>query len=83
MDARQLKDKKICSIETVSKSDLVDIQTVKIDSALTDPERMFRYLEQIRNPYCFLCGDTPVGISFADEQQDLSIALIHYFCTLK
>ncbi len=83
MDAQQFKDKTTYSIENVSKSDLVDIQTVKIDSALTDSERMFRYLEQIRNPYCFLCGDTPVGISFADEQQELSTVLIHYFCTLK
>ena len=83
MDAQQFKDKTTYSIENVSKSDLVDIQTVKIDSALTDSERMLRYLEQIRNPYCFLCGDTPVGISFADEQQELSTVLIHYFCTLK
>ena len=83
MDAQQFKDKTTYSIENVSKSDLVDIQTVKIDSALTDSERMFRYLEQIRNPYCFLCGDTPVGISFADEQQELSTVLIHYFVTLK
>ena len=83
MDAQQFKDKTTYSIENVSKSDLVDIQTVKIDSALTDSERMFRYLEQIRNPYCFLCGDTPVGISFADEQQELSTVIIHYFCTLK
>ncbi len=83
MDAQQFKDKTTYSIENVSKSDLVDIQTVKIDSALTDSERMFRNLEQIRNPYCFLCGDTPVGISFADEQQELSTVLIHYFCTLK
>ena len=64
MDAQQFKDKTTYSIENVSKSDLVDIQTVKIDSALTDSERMFRYLEQIRNPYCFVYFSFSVIFSF-------------------
>ena len=45
-----------------------------------------RILEQIKNPYCFLCGETPVKIQFAPkdtEKADLGEKLKRYFLTLK
>ena len=47
-------------IENAGKSGLADIRDVEIDGSLPEPERLRRYLEQIKNPYCFLCGEVPV-----------------------
>ena len=41
------------------------------------------YLEQIVNPYCFLCGDTPVRIRFVAEDRTLKQSLCDYFLSLK
>lgn len=70
-------------IETIDKSELVNIQDVKIDTDLPAPARMLRYLEQIKNPYCFLCGEIPVKISFSSDGDELSELLKRYFITLK
>ena len=44
-----------------NKDELVDIETVHIDPDLPPAERLLNYLEQIKNPYCFRCGDTACG----------------------
>jgi hypothetical protein len=46
-------------------------------------EKMQSYLEQIVNPYCFLCGDTPVKICFVTESKTLKQSLCDYFLSLK
>ncbi len=71
------------SIEDISKDGLVDICGVKIDTSLPGTLRMLQYLEQIQNPYNFLCDGIPVHISFVNEEQELSKTLVDYFRTLK
>ena len=71
------------SIEDIPRDSLVDIRGVKIDSGLSGTLRMLQYIEQIQNPYNFLCDGTPVHISFVDEEKELSKVLAGYFCTLK
>jgi hypothetical protein len=46
-------------------------------------KKMQSYLEQIVNPYCFLCGDTPVRIRFVAEDRTLKQSLCDYFLSLK
>ncbi len=75
----QLEKMKYRSIEEIDRSELVDIQNIKIDTQLPSDIRMLQYLEQIKNPYCFLCGDTPVRISFQEEGKELDDLLKHYF----
>jgi hypothetical protein len=70
-------------IEQISKSALVDVKTVKIDVTLPVVERMSRYLEQVKNPYCFMCGKTPVQVSFKADGRELSTLLSSYFMGLK
>lgn len=70
-------------LEEVDKSKLINIQEVKIDTSQPAPIRMLRYLEQVKNPYCFLCGETPVKINFSSEGGELSELLKRHFIHLK
>ena len=55
-----------------------DIEKIRIDSSLPLEQRMKQYLERIKDPYCFLCGKTPVRICFSPEGEDLDTKLKHY-----
>lgn len=71
------------NLEEIDKSGLINIQEVKIDTSLPAPVRMLRYLEQIKNPYCFLCGETPVKICFSSGGSELGGLLKRHFIDLK
>ena len=71
------------SIEDIPGDSLGDIRSVTIDSGLPGTLGMLQYIEQIQNPYNFLCDGTPVHISFVNEEKELSEVLTRYFCTLK
>lgn len=47
-------------IENLELSTLINVEQVVIDQNLPVTERMMEYLEKVKNPYCFLCGETPV-----------------------
>lgn len=75
--------KEIEEIEEIKKEDLVEITNIKIDPNASSSEKIKSYLEQIKNPYCFLCNDTVVKISFSEEGKELSELLKQYFTALK
>jgi hypothetical protein len=83
LTSNQLAEMGRTEIEQVNKSGLVDITSVKIDTSLPPAQRMQNYLEQIKNPYCFLCGKTPVQISFKPDGKELDGLLGSYFLGLK
>ena len=83
MLAEQLESMSQDSIEDIPRDSLTDIRGVKIDTGLPGNLRLLRYLEQIQNPYNFLCDGIPVHISFVNEERELSKILVDYFCTLK
>ena len=66
-----------------SIDELVDIRDVKLDSSLGQAERIQSFLTQIKNPYCFRCGDAVVSIHFADKGNSLDSLLKNYFMGLK
>ena len=51
-------------IRTVDPKDLVDIKDVTIREELPLPERVRDYIQQIKNPYCYLSHGTVVKIRF-------------------
>ncbi|MFR5845627.1 MAG: DUF6870 family protein [Oscillospiraceae bacterium] len=59
------------------------IFVISILTVLCQQQKMQSYLEQIVNPYCFLCGDTPVRIRFVAEDRTLKQSLCDYFLSLK
>ena len=74
IDSLQLQEMKSVDITQADRSKLVDIKSVHIDSSLPAAQKVKGYIEQIKNPYCFLCGDTPVT---------LKKSLSDYFLSLK
>lgn len=83
MSAEWLENMNQESIEDIPGDSLTDIRNVKIDASLSGILRMLQYLEQIQNPYNFLCHGTPVHISFVNKERELSRVLIDHFRTLK
>ena len=67
----------------VDRSQLVDISTIKTDKNLPAAQRMEQYLAQVKNPYCFLCGDSVVRLRFNDDGNDLKSSLKNYFISCK
>jgi len=67
----------------IDRASLVDIRTIRIDKNLPAAERMEQYLEQIRNPYCFLCGESVIRLRFNDDAGDLKSHLKNYFVSCK
>ena len=65
-------------VRTVSRDDLVDIRDVHIDRSLPKEERIRSFVQQIRNPYCFKCGNVVVKTSFADTDVTLEERMEHY-----
>ena len=79
----QLQEMRSIDITQVDRSTLADIRSIHIDGTLSTAQRMQSYLEQIGNPYCFRCGDTPVRIRFVSENKTLKQSLCDYFLSLK
>ena len=65
------------------RSQLVDINAVKIDPNLSVAQRMEQYLGQVKNPYCFLCGDSVVRLKFHEEGGELKDHLKNFFISCK
>ena len=55
-------------IQTVDPKDLVDIKDVTIREELPLPERVRDYIQQIKNPYCYLSHGTVVKIRFTGSR---------------
>ena len=51
--------------------DLVDIRSVAVNKELPREQRIAEFVQQIRNPYLFKCGDIVVKASFAPNGQTL------------
>ena len=67
----KLEEMKNLDIRTVDPQSLVDRRTVRINKDLPQKERLKQYVEQIKNPYCYLDGDVVVKVSFTDESVTL------------
>ena len=52
-------------------------------TGVRESEILMDYLEKIKNPYCFRCGDAVVSIHFADKGNSLDSLLKNYFMGLK
>ena len=64
--AERLKRMAQTDIRTVDKNTLVERSTVKFDPAMSREERILSFIEQIKNPYCYLDDGVVVKVSFMD-----------------
>ncbi len=66
-DYDTLNAMKSVDIRTVDKNTLVDLNSVHIDDTKPIPERIYSFLQQIGNPYCFRIGDVAVKVNYRQE----------------
>lgn len=83
LTVKQLDEMNQLDIEKIDKSGLVDIRGIKIDTNLPPEQRMIDYLEQIKNPYCFLCGDSAVRVRFEPMGVELRSKIKDFFISMK
>ena len=76
-----VNEMKSIDIRTVNREELVDIRDVIIDRTLSKEERVRSFVQQIKNPYCFRCGDVIVKTSFANTETTLEDCVEHYLRT--
>ncbi len=79
----ELNEMSRMEITDIDRMSLVDITTIRIDQTLPIETRMQQYLKQIRNPYCFLCGGTPVRVRFSETEKTLDDAVKCHYLSLK
>lgn len=78
-DLRELKN---VDIRTIEKDALVEIKKVKIDPELERRERISSFVQQIKNPYCFICDGVIVKIGYTETEDTLEEKLSEYFLSL-
>lgn len=66
------------SPKTVDRSRLVQRSSVRLDLSAPREERLRDFIQQIKNPYCYLDGKTVVKISFANTDTTMEDCLEHY-----
>lgn len=71
------------NIETINREELADLSAIHIRQDLSYEEKILDFLERIKNPYCFLCGDVPVRVCFTDNGPNLGQTLENYFIRIK
>lgn len=65
--------------KTVDRSTLVQRDSIRLEPAAAQDDRLRDFIRQIRNPYCYLDGKTVVKISFSKTDTTLEDCLEHYF----
>lgn len=77
-----VEEMKNVDIRTVDRDALVDIRDVKIDRTLPKEQRLRSFVELIKNPYCFKCGEVVVKMAFSDTEATLEDRMEHYLRSL-
>jgi len=65
------------------KEERVDINTIAIDTEAPIAIRVQQFLEQVKNPYAYKCGDVAVNIEFTPKGKSLREAMISHFTAQK
>lgn len=71
MTVKHLEEMSQSELEKPNRTELVDIRTINIDTSLPLQQRITDYLEKVKNPYYFLCGETTVHIRFEPRGDEL------------
>lgn len=59
--------------------EIVNIEDIKVNTALPKEARTRKFVEEIRNPYRFLVDDVIVNVVFTDSKNTLQDRLQQYF----
>ena len=76
--AERLRRMAQMDIRAVGRETLVERSTVKLDPGLSREERILSFIEQIKNPYCYLDDGVMLKISFINTDVTLEERLEEY-----
>lgn len=76
--AEELRQMRTLDLSSIDRESLVDIRSVKIDTALPVEERIADFIRQIKNPYFFKCGDLVIQSIFPDTEATFADRLKQY-----
>lgn len=80
MAVDELEEMKKVDIRTVDINTLADIGEIKINRELPKKERMLSFINEVRNPFCFICNGMVVKTSYSDTNESLENKLAR-LCT--
>lgn len=83
LTVRQLEKMSQIRLDNSDKTGFSDICKIKLDTSLSPEQKMMDYLEQVKNPYHFLCCGSAVHIIFDPEGCELESKLKNFFINLK
>ena len=63
---------------TVDRSTLMQRSSVRLDPSAPREDRLRDFIQQIKNPYCYLDGKTVVKISFTNTATTIEDCLENY-----
>ncbi|MDW2798847.1 hypothetical protein RZO55_14815 [Clostridium boliviensis] len=78
LNADELQQLRAMDPSSIDIDSLVDIRSVKINTALPKEERIADFIKQIKNPYLFKCGDLIIQSVFPDTEITLTDRLKQY-----
>ena len=65
----------------VNIDNLADIRNVTIDTSLPVDERKKSYIQQIKDPHLYRCGDTIIRVSYGSKGITMRDLLIQYLAS--
>ena len=83
INTARLEQLRQVDIDTTNKTELIDLNNVKVDGAAPVAERLEQYLSQLKNPYAFRVGEIAVKITFSEDGKSINDAITNYLSGLK
>lgn len=83
LSAQELEQMKSVDIGAVSAESLPDVSGMAFNNALPRLERITRFLQIVKNPYCFCIGGVGVKIEFAENGPSLQDTLTDFLIRQK
>ena len=78
LTTQELEQMKSVDIGAVAAESLPDVSGMTFDNALSRKERISRFLQTVKNPYCFCIGGVGVKIEFAESGPSLQDKLTDF-----
>lgn len=79
---RQLKVMANIDVSKVNKQDLIDIKDVYIKRQQSKEEKIKSFIKQVKNPYCYRCGNVVVKVSYEVDVATMQEKMENYLSSL-
>ena len=83
LSAQELEQMKSVDIGAVAPESLPDVSGMTFDNALSRKERITRFLQIAKNPYCFCVGGIGVNMEFTENGPSLQDILTDFLIRQK